>query len=151
MIAAPIRRSITTLPPCFMGTRQPMPEDTLRIEQSPMVSRECNPRYDNRFFAGMAVVSLVAIFVGFARTYHLAGIFKAPLPNVLVHVHGAVFSSWIFLFIRQVSLITVHRADLHRRLAMFGLASHASLVPSLDERRNRKLALNVRLRNLSAA
>jgi len=97
-----------------------MPEDTLPIEQQPMVSRECNLRYDNRFFAGMAVVSLVVIFIGFARTYYLAGIFKALLPNLLVHVHGAVFSLWIFLFITQVSLITVHRADLHRRLGMFG-------------------------------
>jgi hypothetical protein len=103
-----------------MGTRQPTPEDTLPIEQRPMVSRECNLSYDNRFFAGMAVVSLVVIFTGFARTYYLAGIFKAPLPNLLVHVHGAVFSLWVLLFITQVSLITVHRADLHRRLGMFG-------------------------------
>jgi len=68
----------------------------------------------------MAAVSLLVIFVGFARTYYLAGVFKAPLPNSLVHIHGAVFSLWILLFITQVSLITVHRASLHRRLGMFG-------------------------------
>jgi hypothetical protein len=85
-----------------------------------MISRKCNLRYDNRFFAAMAVVSLAVIFIGFARTYYLAGIFKAPLPNLLVHIHGAVFSLWIFLFITQICLITVHRVDLHRRLGMFG-------------------------------
>jgi len=68
----------------------------------------------------MAVISLVVIFIGFARSYYLAGIFKAPLPSLLVHIHGAVFSSWILLLITQISLITVHRVDLHRRLGMFG-------------------------------
>lgn len=101
-----------------------MVEDTLHSEQRPMIARRCNLRYENRFFAGMAVVSLAAIFIGFARTYYLVGVFEASLPNVLVHVHGAVFSLWVLLFIAQISLITVHRVDLHRRLGMFsfGLA-----------------------------
>jgi hypothetical protein len=85
-----------------------------------MVLRKRNPRCENRFFAAMAAVSLVVLFIGFARTYYLAGIFKAPLPNRLVHIHAAVFSLWILLFIAQISLITVHRLDLHRRLGMFG-------------------------------
>jgi len=72
----------------------------------------------------MAIVSLVVIFTGFARTYYLAGIFNAPLPNLLLHIHGGVFSLWILLFITQISLISVHRVRLHRRLGMsgFGLA-----------------------------
>ena len=68
----------------------------------------------------MAVSCLVVVFIGFARTYYLAGVFKAPLPNLLVHIHGAVFSLWILLFITQISLITVHRPNLHRRLGMVG-------------------------------
>jgi hypothetical protein len=85
-----------------------------------MISPKCNLHYENRFFAGMAVISLVVIFIGFARSYYLAGIFKAPLPNLLVHIHGAVFSLWLVLFITQISLITVHRVELHRRLGVFG-------------------------------
>ena len=124
MIAAAIHRSFATMPLRLMETREPAVEDTLRTEQQHTVWRKGTLRYDNRFFAGMAVVSLVVIFIGFARTYYLAGIFKAPLPNPLVHIHGAVFSLWILLFIAQISLITVHRVDLHRRLGMsgFGLA-----------------------------
>ena len=124
MIAAAIHRSLATMPLRLMETREPTVEDTLRTEQQHTVWRKGTLRYDNRFFAGMAVVSLVVIFLGFARTYYLAGIFKAPLPNPLVHIHGAVFSLWILLFIAQISLITVHRVDLHRRLGMsgFGLA-----------------------------
>jgi len=77
-------------------------------------------RYDNLFFFGMAGVALIAILVGFARTYFLAGLFRAPLPNLLVHIHGAAFTLWIILFITQISLVTARRVDLHRRLGLLG-------------------------------
>ena len=88
-----------------------------------IVRRE-NHDYENLFFSGMALVFLVSVFIGFAPTYYLAGAFKAPLPNLLVHIHGAVFSLWILLLITQTSLIALNRVDLHRRLGMlgFGLA-----------------------------
>jgi hypothetical protein len=73
----------------------------------------------------MAAVMLVSVFVGFARSYYLAGVFNAPLPNLLVHIHGAVFSLWILLLIAQISLVASGRVDVHRRLGIlgFGLAS----------------------------
>jgi hypothetical protein len=77
-------------------------------------------RFDNLFFPGMAVLVLGIVFLGFARTYYLAGVFKAPLPNLLVHVHGAVFSSWILLLITQTSLVASNRVDVHRRLGLLG-------------------------------
>jgi hypothetical protein len=49
-------------------------------------------RYDHLFFSGMAVLILATVFVGFARTYFLAGVFRAPLPSPIIHVHGAAFS-----------------------------------------------------------
>jgi hypothetical protein len=72
----------------------------------------------------MAVLILVTVFLGFARSYYLAGVFKAPLPNLIIHVHGAVFSSWILLLVAQTSLVSAGRVDLHRRLGLlgFGLA-----------------------------
>lgn len=77
-------------------------------------------RYDNLFFSGMAAVALVVVLIGFARTYFLAGLFRAPLPNLLVHIHGAAFTLWIILFITQISLVTARRVDLHRRLGPLG-------------------------------
>ena len=81
-------------------------------------------RYDNYFFSGMALLILATVLVGFARTYFLAGVFRAPLPNLLIHIHGAVFSSWILLLIAQTALVTAGRVDIHRRLGLlgFGLA-----------------------------
>lgn len=85
-------------------------------------------RVDDLFFSGMAAVALVAVLVGFARTYFLAGLFRAPLPNLLVHIHGAVFTSWIVLLVIQISLVTARRVDLHRRLGQLGFALAATMV-----------------------
>ena len=84
------------------------------------VVRHRDGRFEDFFFSGMAVLVLVTVFLGFARTYYLAGVFKAdPLPPLL-HVHGAVFSAWIVLLIVQVSLVAADRVDLHRRLGLMG-------------------------------
>jgi hypothetical protein len=72
-----------------------------------VIRRPHDGRFDNLFFSGMAVVILVSVFVGFAHSYYLAGVFKAPLPNLLVHIHGAAFSCWIAL----VAMIVFVRAD----------------------------------------
>ena len=81
-------------------------------------------RIDDLFFSGMAVVSLIAVLVGFARTYFLAGVFWAPLPNLLLHIHGAAFTLWIVLFVSQIGLVAGRRVVLHRRIGLlgFGLA-----------------------------
>lgn len=78
-------------------------------------------RSDNFFFSGMAVVALIVVLIGFARTYFLAGLFRAPLPNLLVHIHAVAFTLWIILFIAQVSLVTAGRVDFHGRLGLFGI------------------------------
>ena len=77
-------------------------------------------RYDHVFFSGMALLLLVTVAVGFARTYYLAGMFRAPLPSLIIHIHGAAFSSWILLLVTQTSLVSAGRVDIHRRLGVAG-------------------------------
>src|ERR1700722_13864295 len=48
-------------------------------------------KYDHVFFSGMAVLLLGSVFLGFAHTYYLAGMFSAPLPSAIIHIHGAIF------------------------------------------------------------
>lgn len=86
-------------------------------------------RSDDIFFSSMAMLILAAVFVGFARTYFLAGVFRAPLPNLLIQVHGAVFSCWILLFITQVSLVSAGRVDIHRKLGLAGFGLACLMVP----------------------
>ena len=85
-------------------------------------------RADDVFFVGMAVVSLLAVSVGFARTYFLAGVFRAPLPNRLIHVHGAAFTLWIVFFVSQIGLVTARRVSLHRRIGVLGFGLALSMV-----------------------
>ena len=77
-------------------------------------------RFDHLFFSTMALLILATVFVGFARTYYLAGVFGAPLPSLIVHIHGAAFSCWILLLVTQTSLVSAGRVDIHRRLGIAG-------------------------------
>lgn len=87
-------------------------------------------RSEHLFFSGMAFLILILVFVGFAKTYFLAGAFRAPLPNLLIHVHGAAFSCWILLLVTQTSLVSAGRVDIHRRLGVLGFLL-ASLMVTL--------------------
>jgi len=84
--------------------------------------------YDNYFFSFMALAILAIVFIGFARTYFMAGVFSAPLPNLLIHIHGAVFSTWILLLIAQTALVSAHRVDIHRRLGVLGFCLACAMV-----------------------
>jgi len=77
-------------------------------------------RFDHFFFSVTAGLMLATVAVGFAPTYYLAGVFHAPLPSTIVHIHGALFSCWILLLIIQNSLVLAGRVDIHRKLGLAG-------------------------------
>jgi hypothetical protein len=84
-------------------------------------------RPDDIFFPTMALLLLGIVVTGFAKTYFLAGMLLAKLPNTLVHVHGAVFVSWIFLLAAQPLLIAAHKVKWHMKLGLLSLV----LVPAM--------------------
>ena len=77
-------------------------------------------RGDRGFFTALAAATAIGVFVGFAPSYYLKGWYRAPAITPLVHVHGALFTSWIVLLIVQTSLVAAGRTDLHRRLGVAG-------------------------------
>jgi FtsH-binding integral membrane protein len=77
-------------------------------------------RFDHVFFPTMSLLILATVFWGFARTYYLAGVFLAPLPALIIHLHGAAFTCWILLLVTQTSLVSAGRTDIHRRLGIAG-------------------------------
>jgi hypothetical protein len=85
-------------------------------------------RFDNLFFSAMALLILATVFLGFARTYYLAGMIHAPLPAFIIHVHGAAFSCWILLLVTQTALVSAGRVDIHRRLGVLGFLLACSMV-----------------------
>lgn len=90
----------------------------------PQNSTESTPRaarYEHLFFGVIACLLLISVFAGFARTYFLAGFFRAKLPSLLVHVHGALFTLWIALLVTQVALAASGRLRWHMRLGLLGI------------------------------
>ena len=71
---------------------------------------------------------LACVLIGFARTYYLAGRGRAPLPNHLIHVHGAVFTAWVLLVVVQTALIGVRKPRLHMKLGLFGFGLAVAMV-----------------------
>ena len=87
--------------------------------------RPANPAWDRLFFTGMIAILWATVLFGFAKTYFLAGMVAAPLPNKLIHFHGAVFTSWMVLLAVQSGLITIKKLRWHKTLGLagFGLAA----------------------------
>ena len=79
------------------------------------------------FFAGFALAVAATVFIGFSRTYYLREVFAGPPLPMLFHVHGALFTAWVLLFITQAILIAQRRARTHRTLGM----AAALLVPPM--------------------
>ncbi|HJS90561.1 MAG TPA: hypothetical protein VJ738_11420 [Steroidobacteraceae bacterium] len=99
------------------------------VIDTPAVQKPLRRSHEHQFFCGMSLLIALVVFVGFARTYFLAGLFHAkPLPAPIVHVHGAVFTSWIVLLVTQASLAARGRTDLHRRLGLVGLVLAPSII-----------------------
>ncbi|HEV2617275.1 MAG TPA: hypothetical protein VGU63_11785 [Candidatus Acidoferrales bacterium] len=83
---------------------------------------------DDYFFWAMALLACVIVFIGFAHTYFFAGLFRAKLPSLLVHLHGAMFSCWLLLLIAQITLVSVGRVEWHQKLGIFGIILAALMV-----------------------
>jgi hypothetical protein len=81
-----------------------------------MASVLLNRSADRRFFAGIALLLLVYVLLGFWPSYIAAGFVFAPLPSILVHVHAILYVGWIALFGIQIGLIGTHRVAAHRKL-----------------------------------
>jgi hypothetical protein len=83
--------------------------------------------YDRIFYSGMALVMAITVFIGFAPTFYLRFYFHAPTVSGatsltrLAQLHGALFSSWVVLFIVQTSLVAKHKVAMHRRLGIAGV------------------------------
>ena len=100
--------------------------------QSP--AREAG-RHDRLFYGGMATALGLTVFAGFAATYYLRFFAGGPEATItggpfttLVHLHGALFTSWVVLFIVQTVLVASHRVAMHRRLGVAGAVLAAAMV-----------------------
>lgn len=85
-------------------------------------------RADHRYYAWAAAAAFAIVFAGFARTYYLRFPFGASALPWLLHLHGALMTSWFAMFFVQTYLVASHRVRLHRRLGVFGAVLAALIV-----------------------
>jgi hypothetical protein len=91
--------------------------------------------HDRLFYGGMAVVMGLTVFVGFAPTYYLRLFADGPNATLsggpftpVVHLHGALFTTWVLLFIVQTALVASRRVMVHRRLGVAGAVLATAMV-----------------------
>jgi hypothetical protein len=83
---------------------------------------------ERRFYTGAAIVALLVVFSGFARTYYLKGAFGTPDLTPLKHLHGLVMTTWFALFFVQARLVATGHTRLHRKLGVAGVGVAALVV-----------------------
>jgi hypothetical protein len=76
--------------------------------------RPINRTVERVFYSGMAILLCVCVYIGFSPSYFQAGMVRAPLPSPILHVHGAVFTLWMLLFVVQAAFISARRVKWHR-------------------------------------
>ncbi len=99
------------------------------VVESQVIEKRSGRTGEHVFFWGMSSLVALVVFVGFARTYYLAGIFDAkPLAAPIVHVHAAAFTCWIVMLVVQSSLVGTGHTGIHRRLGLLGLCLAPAMV-----------------------
>src|SRR5262249_23693053 len=107
-----------------MATTSPAQPNTA----GPVITRP-RPGRDRRLYKWASVFIPLIVLVGFARTYYLKGLFDTPaIPGLLVHIHGVVMTSWVVLFVTQVSLVAAGRTRFPRRIGGLGAGVAAMVV-----------------------
>ena len=83
--------------------------------------------WERAFFTGLTLAMVVAVFVGFSRSYYLKGLYGSAELRPLFHVHGLLFTLWMVLLTVQTGLVASRRTPLHRRLGAVGGALAAAM------------------------
>lgn len=108
------------------------------VADAPSVSRAAargQAAYDRLFYGTMAVALALVVFAGFGPSYYFRFFSGGPQATVsggpftgLIHLHGALFTAWVILFITQTALVATRRVAVHRRLGIAGAALAAAMI-----------------------
>ena len=80
-----------------------------------------------RFYMVMGVVAILVAAAGFGRSFY--GVMTGTKTlTLLVHLHAAVFSAWLVLYLVQAGLVATGRTAVHRRLGIVGVALAVAVV-----------------------
>ncbi len=84
---------------------------------------------DQHFYFGMSLLVATAVTYGFSHTIGARLLHPAIQPPLILSFHGALFFSWLLLFIVQSALVRTRNVRIHRSLGWAGAALGALMVP----------------------
>lgn len=91
--------------------------------------------HDRVFYSAMSVAMALTVLIGFAPTYYWRLLGEAPMAtfsgkpmSTVVHLHGALFTGWVLLFIVQTALVAAHRVRLHQKLGIAATVLAAAMI-----------------------
>jgi hypothetical protein len=82
-------------------------------------ARTSRRQWDHAFFTAISILMTTGVFLGFSRTYFRR--ISEGTATPLVHVHGALFATWMLLFVAQSALVASGRTRLHRMVGVAGV------------------------------
>ena len=84
-------------------------------------------RRDRLFYTSIAIAAALVTVIGFGPSYYFRFFDGGPRATIsgipfspIYHLHGALFSGWVLLFLVQTTLISSRRVAVHRRLGVLG-------------------------------
>ncbi len=98
------------------------------MASTPLDARIARANRKRRFYTAVAIVAVLVVFGGFARTFFLKSAFGAPELTLLKIVHGIVMTAWFVLFALQSWLIESGRVRIHRRVGLGGIVLGGSVL-----------------------
>jgi len=86
--------------------------------------RPINRTRERAFFAGMALLFIATVLLGFRKSYFPLGAKPAALTSWVIVLHAAIFSLFLVLFLIQTALISARKVKWHKQFGLwiFGLA-----------------------------
>lgn len=75
-------------------------------------------RTDDVVFPGLALLLFGYVLIGFWNSYLAAGLFRASLPSLVVHIHAVLFLGWIILLLVQNTMVASGNFQLHQHLGV---------------------------------
>lgn len=80
------------------------------------------------FFARTALVMLACVLLSFPLTYYWPLASGKATFAPFIHLHGAVFFAWMFLYVWQTRLVATARSAVHREIGLAGIALSTLLI-----------------------
>lgn len=85
---------------------------------------------DHKFFTFMSVAAFFAVVVGFGNFYGRRVVSQPEPIAIVIHLHAAIFVTWIITFVLQVYFAAKNKIALHMKTGRYAIVIAAAMLIS---------------------